>query len=1045
MSSSGITALNSGPLIIRTYNNISSSNNTYILKDYDYPVSSNYILITSTNGILSPSNNIYVSSISNYSSISEYATNSTLNVSTIYAINSTISIENQVHIYNNPNGGPSLIVDGSSIFEYATISTSYLSTVQSINSTITFENQVNIDANPNSGPSLIVNGSTIFTEPGAQSTTTSAGVTIWGLADGNPINQNFNSTNTYIINDPISKINFQLIASGGASTFSNQNITNEDLPGCGTYISGTLAVKMGDKLQFTIGTLGITTNGSKGTSLVYYSSIGSNNFISTLVCSAGAGGGNGWSPDLISSSSGGGHGGGGAGAIKTGGNTDYIVSGTIGYDGISSINGSYQSITDGGQGGQINLGGLGGNGNPPSGPPGSNGNSGGSPNLGNLSISGGLTDGGGGGNATYTGGWGGGGYTGGGGGGASIYTSAGGGGGSSYIATSTLSSMLSNVVCLGGQWISQYNSAPFGQDYGLPNNPGFASITGYQPNDTLYTNGDIQCRVLRYSMLDPPINAIGGAAALWALYPAIDIVNMNDNPIVECGGLEIDSGGADITGNSIFRNQLSTLDKVTVTSGGINVTGNSLFNNQVSTLDKVTVTSGGINVTGNSLFNNQVSTLDKVSVTNGGINVTGNSLFNNQVTVTSGGINVTGNSLFNNQVSTLDKVTVTSGGINVIGNSLFNNQLTVTSGGINVTGSSLFNNQVSTLDKLTVTNSGINVTGNSLFNNQLTVTSGGINVTGSSLFNNQVSTLDKLTVTNSGINVTGNSLFNNQLTVTNGIINGLSSIYASTFVSSNNIYMNNGVLNMNNGTNTGQIIGLSTINGQIYPPDDDAFWSKLGNNIYNDNTGYNVGINITIPNFTLDVQGDIHSSGFISTNTLYASTINMNSTATILYKNFNPNNVPNTYYYKYWVKYQTNIDGANNLQDPYRNWTSGSYITMSSINAYNATLLSSSDRIWICPKSGLWTVHTYINVPAIQDSNGNYALVNESAVVTGNLTRNELITSNGSSATVFIANGEQVTTAAFYIRQGMTQSNVGDNNDISNVSFRLIMPLEITV
>ena len=60
---SGVTSVNSGPLIIRTYNN-QSGNNTYLVTDYEYPVSSNYVLITSSGGRLAPSNDIYVSSVS---------------------------------------------------------------------------------------------------------------------------------------------------------------------------------------------------------------------------------------------------------------------------------------------------------------------------------------------------------------------------------------------------------------------------------------------------------------------------------------------------------------------------------------------------------------------------------------------------------------------------------------------------------------------------------------------------------------------------------------------------------------------------------------------------------------------------------------------------------------------------------------------------------------------------------------------------------------------------------------------------------------------
>jgi microcystin-dependent protein len=94
MSSSGIDAINSGPLILRTYNN-TSPYKTIVLENYDIPVSSNYVLITSTNGLIAPSDTIYISSITTstiyamstvtgylYASTSQI---STLNVSTLSA------------------------------------------------------------------------------------------------------------------------------------------------------------------------------------------------------------------------------------------------------------------------------------------------------------------------------------------------------------------------------------------------------------------------------------------------------------------------------------------------------------------------------------------------------------------------------------------------------------------------------------------------------------------------------------------------------------------------------------------------------------------------------------------------------------------------------------------------------------------------------------------------------------------------------------------------------------------------------------------------
>jgi len=89
----GVQAVNIGPIIIRTYNDL-SGNNTYLLGKYDIPISSNYVLITSTGGKLVPSNAIYVSSIAT-STLNAVSSNiSTLNVSTLNAVSSNISALN---------------------------------------------------------------------------------------------------------------------------------------------------------------------------------------------------------------------------------------------------------------------------------------------------------------------------------------------------------------------------------------------------------------------------------------------------------------------------------------------------------------------------------------------------------------------------------------------------------------------------------------------------------------------------------------------------------------------------------------------------------------------------------------------------------------------------------------------------------------------------------------------------------------------------------------------------------------------------------------
>lgn len=64
MSSTGLIPVNSGPLIIRTLQNESvRDTNTYVLGEYDYPISSNYVLITSSYGILAPTNHPNISTI----------------------------------------------------------------------------------------------------------------------------------------------------------------------------------------------------------------------------------------------------------------------------------------------------------------------------------------------------------------------------------------------------------------------------------------------------------------------------------------------------------------------------------------------------------------------------------------------------------------------------------------------------------------------------------------------------------------------------------------------------------------------------------------------------------------------------------------------------------------------------------------------------------------------------------------------------------------------------------------------------------------------
>jgi hypothetical protein len=119
MSSSGITPSNTGPLIIRTYNN-DSSKQSFVLSDYDTPVASNLVLVTSTNGKLVPSNAITVSTAtfssiqisSMFDSDGLLGTNGEVlhtNGSQIYWAPSGAGTgywsENGTKIFNNNNGG----------------------------------------------------------------------------------------------------------------------------------------------------------------------------------------------------------------------------------------------------------------------------------------------------------------------------------------------------------------------------------------------------------------------------------------------------------------------------------------------------------------------------------------------------------------------------------------------------------------------------------------------------------------------------------------------------------------------------------------------------------------------------------------------------------------------------------------------------------------------------------------------------------------------------------------------------------------------------
>jgi len=86
----GLPTINCGSLTMRTYNN-GAANNTNILGPNETPISSNFILITSTNGILAPTNAPYLSTMTLSSILSKSAAVSSMLVSTAVVSTARIS------------------------------------------------------------------------------------------------------------------------------------------------------------------------------------------------------------------------------------------------------------------------------------------------------------------------------------------------------------------------------------------------------------------------------------------------------------------------------------------------------------------------------------------------------------------------------------------------------------------------------------------------------------------------------------------------------------------------------------------------------------------------------------------------------------------------------------------------------------------------------------------------------------------------------------------------------------------------------------------
>jgi hypothetical protein len=159
----------------------------------------------------------------------------------------------------------------------------------------------------------------------------------------------------------------------------------------------------------------------------------------------------------------------------------------------------------------------------------------------------------------------------------------------------------------------------------------------------------------------------------------------------------------------------------------------------------------------------------------------------------------------------------------------------------------------------------------------------------------------------------------------------------SNLISSNNIssgigsfsnYLSTNKINMNSG----QVVGLSTINGLAWPPVDDALWSSNSNDIYNDNTG-NVGIGTSTPTVKLTVVGSglfgSTTNGVLRLTNAFGnsyiesgSSINSGAGNTLHFSNYNnaaTTMVVNTYNQRVGINttgpsYALDVSGVLNLQ-----------------------------------------------------------------------------------------------------------------------------------
>ena len=132
MNGSGITPFNSGPLLLRTYQD-GSSNNTYVVRNYDLPVSTNYPMVTAADGLLTPSDSIYLSSCA----VSSLFGNTTT-ISTTYESyrSTTTSIISTATLNSTTYGG----ITGSSIYTNRAVAATYTNVPSTSTTNLAYSN-----------------------------------------------------------------------------------------------------------------------------------------------------------------------------------------------------------------------------------------------------------------------------------------------------------------------------------------------------------------------------------------------------------------------------------------------------------------------------------------------------------------------------------------------------------------------------------------------------------------------------------------------------------------------------------------------------------------------------------------------------------------------------------------------------------------------------------------------------------------------------------------------------------------------------------------